>query len=101
MFRRNPTAVCFFALTLATTVSLTGCGRKQEEGKPVVVEQQVKPPPSPITSILPVQQPAINPVATNETPKPLPPKPEDVNDVLARAYQKVVAPDTSYEPPFV
>jgi hypothetical protein len=102
MFRKKTTLLCLSALILTTTVALAGCGRKQEEGKPLVVEQPVKPPPSPITAILPVQQPAINvPVTANETPKPLPPKPEDVNDVLARAYQKVVAPDTSHEPPFV
>ncbi len=101
MFRKKTTLLCLSALILTITVALAGCGRKQEEGKPVVVEQPVKPPPSPITAILPVAQPAISPVATNEPPKPLPPKPEDVNEVLARAYQKVVAPDTSYEPPFV
>ncbi len=101
MFRKKTTLLCLSALILTITVALAGCGRKQEEGKPVVVEQPVKPPPSPITAILPVAQPAISPVATNEPPKPLPPNPEDVNEVLARAYQKVVAPDTSYEPPFV
>ncbi len=101
MFRRKTTCVCLFALILATTAPFAGCGRKQEEGKPVVVERPVKSPPSPITAILPVQQPSINPVAANETPKPPPPKPEDVDDVLARVYQKVVAPDTAHEPPFV
>ena len=100
-FRKKTPLLCLSALILTTTVALAGCGRKQEEAKPIAVERPVKPPPSPITAILPVQQPAINAVTANETPKPLPPKPEDVNEVLARAYQKVVAPDTSYEPPFV
>jgi len=102
MSRRNTTGVCLFALTLVTTVSLAGCGRQQQDTKNVAVVEPVKPQPSSsITPILPVQQPAINPLAVNETPEPLPPKPEDVNDVLARAYQKVVAPDTSHEPPFI
>ncbi len=101
MFRMKTTVLCLLALILTTTISLAGCGRKQEEAKPVAVERPVKPQPSPITAILPVQQPAINPVAANETTKPLPPKPEDVNDVLTRVYQKVVAPDTSHEPPFL
>jgi len=41
-------------------------------------------------------------VAVKEPPKPLPPpKPEDINDVLERAYQKAVAPDKSLQPAFV
>ena len=94
-------SLCVLPLVITITVCLVGCGRQQEEPQPVAVEQPVKPPPSPITSILPAQQPAINPIAGNETPKPSPPKPEDVNDVLARAYQKAVTPEVSHEPPFV
>jgi hypothetical protein len=102
MLRRKTTALCLCLITLAITICLAGCAGQKEEAKPEAAAQPVKPPPSPITSILPAQQPALNPVAANEPPKPLPlPKPEDVNDVLARAYRKAVAPDTSLEPSFV
>jgi hypothetical protein len=89
---------CLLKMTII--ICLAGCTHK-EEGKPEAVAP-VKPPPSPITSILPAQLPALNPVAANEPPKPLPsPKPEDINDVLARAYGKVVARDKNLEPAFV
>jgi hypothetical protein len=101
MSLRKTTALCLSLLILAITISFAGCTRQKEEAKPEAVAQEVKPPPSRIVSVLPAQQPALNPVAINEPQKALPrPKPEDLNDVLARAYQKVVAPDTT-EPAFV
>ena len=102
MSRRKTTALCLGLITLAITLCLAGCARQKEEAKTEALAQPVKPPPSPITSILPAQQPALNPVAVKEPRKPLlPPKPEDINDVLARAYHKVVTPDTTLEPAFV
>ena len=103
MSSERTSALAFCVFNLAISLCVVGCsGRNQaqQEPKPVVVEQPVKPASPPPSPILPLQT-ATNPLAAKEMPKPSPPKPEDVTAVLARVYEKAVTPDTSREPAFL
>ena len=103
MSRKRTTTVSFCVFILTITFCLAGCSggnQAQQEPKPVIVEQPVKPATPPPSPILPLQ-PETSPLAAKEFPKPSPPKPEDVSAVLARVYEKTVTPDTSKEPAFL
>ena len=103
MSLKRTTAPSFCVLALAISFSVVGCSggnQAQQEPKPVIMEQPVKPASPQPSPILPLQT-ATNPLAAKEMPKPSPPKPEDVTAVLARVYEKAVMPDTSREPAFL
>jgi hypothetical protein len=103
MSRKRTTALSFSVFTLAMSFCVAGCSsgnQAQQESRPVIAEQPVKPATPPPSPILPLQT-ATNPLSAKEVPKPSPPKPEDVTAVLARVYKKAVTPDTSREPAFL
>jgi hypothetical protein len=103
MSRKRTTTLSFCVVTLAIIFCLAGCSggnQAQQEPKPVIMEQPVKPATPPPSPILPLQT-AATPLEAKEAPKPSPPKPEDVTAMLARVYQKAVTPDTSREPAFL
>ena len=96
------TELCFPIFILSIILSLASCTTQEQarqEQKPSAVEQPVKPPPP--TPILPLPQPSIDPLAAKPMPKPAPPKPEEMANVLERTYQKVVVTDSSRDPSFV
>ena len=100
---QNPLNVLFCILLIAT-VCLCSCSTppKQPSGTSTGAQLQPSPGPTSAVSMSPVSQlplPAVSPIPTKELT--LPPKPEEVKEVVARVFENVATPDTKSNPGFV
>jgi hypothetical protein len=102
MLRQGMNALLMCVLMAATSFALCGCTRSPEESKRAEVQPRTETPatiatPSPRSS----QSPQIVKDQTAKESPALPPKPDEVKEVVARVFGKAASPDTTHNPSFV
>jgi hypothetical protein len=102
MLGQGMNALPMCVLIAATSFGFCGCTRPPEEPKRTEMQPRTESAeavvtPSPQSSQSP--QPAKD-QAAKESPA-LPPKPDEVKEVVARVFEKAASPDTAHNPSFV
>ncbi|HAF13919.1 MAG TPA: hypothetical protein DHU55_05310 [Blastocatellia bacterium] len=104
MSKELVSAMFFCGLIMVTGLWLSGCAKPSAESsaKTSVTQSQFSPAPTNLVSPTPAYKlglPTTSPTPAEKSKQP--PKPEEVNNAVARVFEKVATPDTARNPNFI
>jgi hypothetical protein len=98
VLRRRTNALGFSLVLLATAFLLPSCAKRSEEAKSVEPAPRVVSATEPVERVLALASPTPTPTPAS---KPLaPPNPTEIQETVARVFERAATPDTSRDPNF-